>query len=92
MADKKKQKRYTKEFKIEAVKLVIEKGMKGQRSWDKPAASPGCLDQGLPARWTGCVSGQGQSRTDRHAIFHSPNIRPQAQRSSKKKWQADGQV
>lgn len=28
MADKKKQKRYTKEFKIEAVKLVTEKGMK----------------------------------------------------------------
>jgi transposase len=28
VADKKKQKRYTKEFKIEAVKLVTEKGMK----------------------------------------------------------------
>jgi transposase len=28
VADKKKQKRYTKEFKIEAVKLITEKGMK----------------------------------------------------------------
>ena len=28
MADKKKQKRYTKEFKLEAVKLVTEKGMR----------------------------------------------------------------
>ncbi|MFY7928744.1 MAG: transposase [Oligoflexus sp.] len=28
MAEKKKQKRYTKEFKVEAVKLVVEKGMK----------------------------------------------------------------
>ena len=28
MADKKRQKRYTKEFKIEAVKLLTEKGMK----------------------------------------------------------------
>jgi transposase len=28
VADKKRQKRYTKEFKIEAVKLVTEKGMK----------------------------------------------------------------